>query len=72
MTLISHSCLKTLKAGAILVVWKLDRLGRSLRARIGLLDDLEAAGHSLAVADGGHGHGNPDRPCHGGRRSGGC
>src|SRR3989475_6788253 len=37
-------CLKTLKAGDVLVVWKLDRLGRSLRDLIALLDDLKARG----------------------------
>jgi DNA invertase Pin-like site-specific DNA recombinase len=35
-------CLKILKAGDTLVVWKLDRLGRSLHDLIGLLDDLKA------------------------------
>lgn len=39
-------CLKALKAGDVLVVWKLDRLGRSLRDLIGLLDDLKT--HSVA------------------------
>ncbi len=34
-------CLKTLKAGDVLTVWKLDRLGRSLRDLIALLDDLK-------------------------------
>jgi DNA invertase Pin-like site-specific DNA recombinase len=34
-------CLKTLKAGDTLIVWKLDRLGRSLHDLIGLLDDLK-------------------------------
>ena len=37
-------CLKELKAGDGLVVWKLDRLGRSLRDLITLLDDLKARG----------------------------
>jgi DNA invertase Pin-like site-specific DNA recombinase len=37
-------CLKALKAGDVLVVWKLDRLGRSLRDLITLLDDLKANG----------------------------
>ena len=37
-------CLKALKAGDILVVWKLDRLGRSLHDLIGLLDDLKTRG----------------------------
>jgi len=38
------SCLKALKAGDVLVVWKLDRLGRSLRDLITLLDDLKGQG----------------------------
>jgi len=37
-------CLKTLANDDTLVVWKLDRLGRSLRDLIGLLDDLKARG----------------------------
>jgi len=37
-------CLKTLKAGDILVVWKLDRLARSLHDLIGLLGDLKTQG----------------------------
>jgi DNA invertase Pin-like site-specific DNA recombinase len=37
-------CLKTLKAGDTLIVWKLDRLGRSLHDLIGLLDDLKTRG----------------------------
>ena len=37
-------CLKALAAGDTLTVWKLDRLGRSLRDLIGLLDDLKARG----------------------------
>ncbi len=35
-------CLQALKAGDTLIVWKLDRLGRSLRDLIALLDDLKA------------------------------
>jgi DNA invertase Pin-like site-specific DNA recombinase len=35
-------CLASLQAGDVLVVWKLDRLGRSLRDLIALLDDLQA------------------------------
>jgi DNA invertase Pin-like site-specific DNA recombinase len=35
-------CLASLDAGDVLVVWKLDRLGRSLRDLIALLDDLKA------------------------------
>jgi len=37
-------CLKSLRAGDTLVVWKLDRLGRSLRDLILLLDDLAERG----------------------------
>jgi DNA invertase Pin-like site-specific DNA recombinase len=37
-------CLKELKPGDVLVVCKLDRLGRSLRDLIALLDDLKARG----------------------------
>jgi len=36
--------LKALKEGDTLVVWKLDRLGRSLRDLIGMLDDLRGRG----------------------------
>ncbi|HIJ76023.1 MAG TPA: recombinase family protein [Deltaproteobacteria bacterium] len=37
-------CLKALTAGDALAVWKLDRLGRSLRDLITLLDDLKGQG----------------------------
>ena len=37
-------CLKTLKRGDTLTVWKLDRLGRSLRDLITMLDDLKQRG----------------------------
>lgn len=37
-------CLKTLRSGDTLIVWKLDRLGRSLRDLITMLDDLRAQG----------------------------
>jgi len=37
-------CLETLKAGDTLIVWKLDRLGRSLRDLIAMLDDLRERG----------------------------
>lgn len=36
--------LKALDAGDVLIVWKLDRLGRSLRDLIALLDDLKGRG----------------------------
>ena len=37
-------CLKALQPGDTLTVWKLDRLGRSLRDLITMLDDLRARG----------------------------
>jgi DNA invertase Pin-like site-specific DNA recombinase len=37
-------CLKTLQHGDTLIVWKLDRLGRSLRDLIHLLDGFKAQG----------------------------
>ena len=37
-------CLKALKRGDTLTVWKLDRLGRSLRDLITMLDDLKGRG----------------------------
>jgi DNA invertase Pin-like site-specific DNA recombinase len=37
-------CLKALEAGDTLIVWKLDRLGRSLRDLIHMLDDLKHRG----------------------------
>jgi len=36
-------CLKKLEHGDTLIVWKLDRLGRSLRDLIAMLDDLKSA-----------------------------
>ena len=37
-------CLDALQPGDTLIVWKLDRLGRSLRDLIALLDDLKQRG----------------------------
>lgn len=37
-------CLKTLRAGDTLIVWKLDRLGCSLRDLISIADDLRDRG----------------------------
>jgi len=37
-------CLKKLRSGDTLIVWKLDRLGRSLRDLITMLDELRAQG----------------------------
>ena len=47
-------CLKRLNAGDVLVVWKLDRLGRSLRDLIALLDELkgQGGGHGTRREDG--------------------
>ena len=57
-------CLKALKTGDTLIVWKLDRLGWSLRDLIGLLDDLKTQGVVFPVADRGNRHGNAYRPRH--------
>lgn len=37
-------CLKALQAGDTLIVWKMDRLGRSLRDLIAMLDELKGRG----------------------------
>ena len=37
-------CLETLQSGDILVVWRLDRLGRSMRHLITLVEDLRSRG----------------------------
>ena len=37
-----QQCLKSLRAGDLLIVWKLDRLGRSLQHLIELVTDLES------------------------------
>ena len=39
-----NECLKTLQPGDILVVWRLDRLGRSMRHLITLVEDLRNKG----------------------------
>jgi DNA invertase Pin-like site-specific DNA recombinase len=39
-----NCCLKTLRPGDSLIVWKLDRLGRSLRDLIAMLDGLRDRG----------------------------
>ncbi len=41
-TVRTNKFLKALAAGDTLIVWKLDRLGRSLHDLIGLLDELKA------------------------------
>ncbi|BBP45251.1 invertase [Thiosulfatimonas sediminis] len=37
-------CLKTLRAGDVLVVWKLDRLARSLKDLVEIISELESKG----------------------------
>lgn len=46
------ACLKALREGDILVVWKLDRLGRNLRHLINTIHDLTARGIGLKVLTG--------------------
>jgi DNA invertase Pin-like site-specific DNA recombinase len=46
------SCLKALRPGDTLVVWKLDRLGRDLRHLINTVHDLTARGIGLKVLTG--------------------
>jgi DNA invertase Pin-like site-specific DNA recombinase len=50
------ACLKALRAGDVLVVWKLDRLGRDLRHLINTVHDLTTQGIGLKVLTG-HGAG---------------
>lgn len=47
-----HACLKALRTGDTLVVWKLDRLGRSLTHLVNLIDDLQKRGVGLKVLTG--------------------
>ena len=46
------SCLKSLRPGDTLVVWKLDRLGRDLRHLINTVHDLTGRGIGLKVLTG--------------------
>jgi DNA invertase Pin-like site-specific DNA recombinase len=46
------ACLKALRAGDTLVIWKLDRLGRDLRHLVNLVHDLTARGIGLKVLAG--------------------
>ncbi|MBG6185592.1 DNA invertase Pin-like site-specific DNA recombinase [Arthrobacter sp. CAN_A214] len=46
------SCLKSLRAGDILMVWKLDRLGRDLRHLVNIVHDLTERGIGLKVLTG--------------------
>ena len=43
------SCLRALRKGDVLVVWKLDRLGRNLAHRVRTVQDLSARGVGLRV-----------------------
>jgi DNA invertase Pin-like site-specific DNA recombinase len=47
-----EACLKALRAGDTLVVWKLDRLGRTLRHLVTLVDDLRRREVGLKVLTG--------------------
>jgi len=46
------ACLRALRAGDTLVVWKLDRLGRSLTHLVNLIDDLQKRKIGLKVLTG--------------------
>ena len=46
------SCLKALREGDTLVIWKLDRLGRNLHHLVNTVHDLTAAGVGLKVLTG--------------------
>jgi DNA invertase Pin-like site-specific DNA recombinase len=46
------SCLKALRGGDTLVVWKLDRLGRNLRHLVNTIHDLTSRGIGLKVLTG--------------------
>src|ERR1035437_10227145 len=47
-----EACLKALRAGDTLVVWKLDRLGRALRHLVNVVHDLTERGVGLRVLTG--------------------
>jgi DNA invertase Pin-like site-specific DNA recombinase len=53
-------CLHDLREGDSLVVWRLDRLARSLRHCIELLDDLKARQVQLVVLEGPFAHASPE------------
>jgi DNA invertase Pin-like site-specific DNA recombinase len=46
------ACLKALRKGDVLVVWKLDRIGRSLKHLVNTLDDLNKRGIGFKVLTG--------------------
>jgi DNA invertase Pin-like site-specific DNA recombinase len=47
-----EACLKAIQPGNILVIWKLDRLGRDLKHLVTLADDLNKRGAGLKVLAG--------------------
>lgn len=47
-----NNCLKTLRKGDTLVVWKLDRLGRNLKQLVNLVQELHDKGVGLKVLTG--------------------
>ena len=47
-----NACLKALRSGDVLVVWKLDRLGRDLKHLVMLVDSLSKKGIGLKVLSG--------------------
>ncbi len=47
-----NACLKALRKGDVLVVWKLDRLGRSLRHLVNTVEDLKDRGVGFKVLTG--------------------
>ena len=42
-------CLKTLQTGDTLVVWRLDRLGRSMQHLVSVVTELKSQGHRVPV-----------------------
>jgi DNA invertase Pin-like site-specific DNA recombinase len=46
------ACLKALRKGDVLVTWKLDRIGRSLKHLVNTLDDLNKRGIGFKVLTG--------------------
>jgi DNA invertase Pin-like site-specific DNA recombinase len=47
-----EACLKALRKGDVLMVWKLDRLGRSTKHLITIIEDLEARGIEFKTLSG--------------------
>ena len=47
-----NACLKALRTGDVLVIWKLDRLGRSLHHLVNIIHDLDVHGIGFQVLTG--------------------